>query len=303
MKNILIVNRPENNCGIHQYGINIYDALNKSYENKYSYLETNNHINLLNYLDNNNIDIIIFNWYKPIMNWVNNDLLNQLINYKKYIIYHDGEYPNFENLNGVLFNDPTYKTDNIYQYNIGRCLFDYTRSINKLDNIVISSFGFPFLDKGFHKLLNKVNHEFTNVTVRYHLPFANIDKHNILRNQTFYEINKFNTSKNNLIISDNYLNNEELLDWLSESSINCFYYDNKKSLGISSVIDYALSVNVPIGITNCDMFRHIYSEDIDLDKQNIIDIIDKDLSPLLKYKQNWSNNNFVINFDSVFKNN
>jgi hypothetical protein len=301
MKNILIINRASNNCGITQYGINIHKTLKFCGLNNYFYFETNDHNELLSYLSNNKIDILIFNWYKPVMNWVNQDLLNRLNNYEKYIIYHDGEYPNFNNISGILINDPTKKVDNISEYNIGRCLFNNVSANKKDDSIIISSFGFPFLDKGFQKLLNKVNNELSNAIIRFHLPHANVDRYNILRNQTLNEIKKFDTNKNKLIITENYLTNEEILEWLSESSVNCFYYDEKQSYGISSVIDYALSVDVPIGISKSIMFRHIYSEAIDIELNTIEKLIYNGLSPISKHKELWSNKNFTINFNKIFK--
>ena len=301
MKNILIINRLAKNCGIYQYGLNIFNTLKKNGINNYFYIETNDFQNLSEFLLVNNIDILIFNWYKPVMNWLTQEVLNNLSQYEKYIIYHDGEYPYFNNISGILINDPTKKVDNVYEYNIGRCLFNNIETKNKNKQITISSFGFPFLDKGFQKLLNKVNNEFSGAIVRLHLPHANIDTFNLLKNQTLNEIKKFDLGKNELIITEDYLNNDEILNWLSESNINCFYYDEKPSHGISSVIDYALSVDVPIGISKSIMFRHIYSEDIDLDINTIQKIINNGLNPIYNHKKMWSNKNFILKFNNIFK--
>jgi hypothetical protein len=45
--------------------------------------------------------------------------------------------------------------------------------------------------------------------------------------------------------------------------------------GLASSIDYALSVKKPLGICDSSWFRHIYSEDIDVYKTNINEIISK----------------------------
>ncbi len=49
MKDILIVNRQTTNCGVHQYGLNIYESLKKSKNNNYYYLETNDVTTLNNF--------------------------------------------------------------------------------------------------------------------------------------------------------------------------------------------------------------------------------------------------------------
>ncbi len=48
--------------------------------------------------------------------------------------------------------------------------------------------------------------------------------------------------------------------------------------GLSSVIDYAISVKKPIGISNSNMFRHIYSDEICLYKNSIQYCIDNEKS-------------------------
>jgi hypothetical protein len=52
MKNVLLVNRKTTNCGVHQYGLNIFESLEKSNKNKYFYLETNDSETLTNFLNN-----------------------------------------------------------------------------------------------------------------------------------------------------------------------------------------------------------------------------------------------------------
>jgi hypothetical protein len=131
------------------------------------------------------------------------------------------------------------------------------------------------------------------------MPNANVDPFNNLKNQTLDLCNKEVKSKNEIIITNNYMSNLELLNWLSESTINCFFYDNKSSKGISSVIDYALSVNVPIAVTDCDMMRHIISDKISIEKNKISDIINYGCTHLEEYKKNWSNKNFRDKLDYI----
>ena len=301
MKNILIVNRQTTNCGVHQYGLNIYESLKKSKNNNYHYLETNNVTTLNNFLNNNKIDIIVFNYIIWVMGWITDEIVNQLSSqYNCYFIYHDGDLK-FSNVKGILYNDPTKIVDNVTEHNINRCLFDFKPSKNKQNNErpIISSFGFGFPDKGFHNLINKINEEFTDSLIRFHIPNANVDINNHLKNTTLNLCNNMLNGKNEFIITDHYMSNSELLEWLNESSINCFFYDKKHSKGVSSVIDYALSVDVPIAVTNCNMMRHIFCDEICIENNKISTIIDSGCDPLLKNKIKWSNKNFIDNFDLI----
>jgi hypothetical protein len=128
-----------------------------------------------------------------------------------------------------------------------------------------------------------------------------VDINNHLKNETLKLCENMLNNKNEFIITDHYMSNYELLEWLNESSVNCFYYDKKPSKGISSVIDYALSVDVPIAVTNCNMMRHIFCDEISIEKNKITDIISGGCSPLLEHKLKWSNENFINNFDKIME--
>jgi hypothetical protein len=84
---------------------------------------------------------------------------------------------------------------------------------------------------------------------------------------------------------------------LSESDINIFPYDLMPERSLSSTIDFALSVNKPIGITNSAMFRHVYNESIDVDKTPIKEIIEN--GPLTNLTELHSNKNLVEKFDFI----
>jgi hypothetical protein len=300
MKNILLVNRKRQNCGIYQYGVNIFNSLSKSRENNYLYLETDDENTLINFCKLNTVDIVIFNWYLHVMRWITNSTIDKLLPRDVYCIYHDDIAPSFRNIKGVFYNDPTRQVNNINEFNINRCLFDYKNTLPKDDSqIIISSFGFGFMDKGFQNVIKKANEEFSNCLIRLHIPDASVDHNNQLKNQTLRECYEMMRNHNQLVVTSNYMDNNEVLNWLSESTINCFFYDLKPSNGISSVIDYSLSVNVPIAITNCSMFRHINKKDILIEENSIKEIIDMGCEPLIEFKEMWSNENFYKNIDTI----
>jgi hypothetical protein len=89
------------------------------------------------------------------------------------------------------------------------------------------------------------------------------------------------------------MDDTQLLDWLNSNTINIFLYDTMFGRGCASTIDYALSVQRPIGISDSYMFRHIYSDDICVYKTPIKDIIENGLHYLEHYKTKWSNANLI----------
>jgi hypothetical protein len=299
--NILIVNHQKSQCGIYQYGINLYESLKLDSSNFYYYFETNNFQSLLQFLNKFQIDVVVFNWHSATMPWITNETIKHLQKYKLYFIHHDHELPFFEN-SKILINDPTQNTDNIKIFNLGRLLFQNNHPNIFTDEIVVSSFGFGFGDKGFPRVIEKVNEEFENATIRIHTPTATmVDANNHLQNITLNQCYKKVNNKNKVIFTQDYKSHDDLLKWLSESTINCFFYDIKSSRGISSCIDYALSVNVPIAITECEMFRHILNDEISIEKRSLKDIIRKGTEPLQQFKNKWSVQSFIKNFKNIIE--
>lgn len=76
-----------------------------------------------------------------------------------------------------------------------------------------------------------------------------------------------------LMVSTDFFENEDLLFFLGSNTMNLFLYDRMEGRGISSTLDYALSVDVPFGISDSYMFRNIYDDSICVYKNRISDIM------------------------------
>jgi len=79
-------------------------------------------------------------------------------------------------------------------------------------------------------------------------------------------------------------------------------YDKCENRSISSVIDYAISVNTPIGISNSLMFQHIYNDDICLYNVSIDECI-KNNSKFrnnIEYMQHFDNVKLIDTFFKVY---
>jgi hypothetical protein len=60
-----------------------------------------------------------------------------------------------------------------------------------------------------------------------------------------------------LEITQEFWDDEGLLRFLSENTINAFLYDDAPGRGISSCTDYALAAGRPIAMSRTSMFRHL----------------------------------------------
>jgi hypothetical protein len=95
-----------------------------------------------------------------------------------------------------------------------------------------------------------------------------------------------------------------MLDFLFNNNLNIFFYENYSFYnGISSTIDYALSVQTPIAICKSNMFSHIMDTNpsICVEDSNLIDIINNGFEPLQEKYNSWSHENFILNIENIIE--
>lgn len=295
--NILITNHKAKECGVYQYGYHLSNILKKSINYNFIHCEIDNEQEYLQLVSLHNPIAIFYNFYGGTSPWINSNLLSKLPHITHYGLHHEGAEPNHLGFDHVINIDPTF-IDNDRSFSIPRPLFENTNIIpSPPTTITVNSFGFPSHHKGFHKIVKIINDQFDEATINLHMPvafFRNRTK-NILDEivpECYSEIKK-NGIK--LMINHDFMSDESILQFLSSSSLNMFLYDDMNGCGISSVIDYALSVSVPIAIRKSYMFRHIVntSPSICIEDRSIIDIIESGPAPLQQYRDKWSNINLI----------
>jgi len=244
------------------------------------------------------------------MPWLN---VHNIQKTKKNIgIQHDLEEYMFFNI--ILRLDVTLKEEK-NKYNIPRPIYENIENIlnnniitkqeikNFIDysepNIpIIGSFGFGFTRKGFHKIINIVNEQYNNAIIKLLIPEADTMRNDI--NIETYCINLKPGIK--VLIYKDFIENTDILHFLHSNTINLFMYDSYDNAGLSSVIDYALSVKKPIGISDANWFRHIYSDDICVYKYPIDRIIQSGFSYYKQYLDDFSNKKLIQKIDSIIMN-
>ena len=95
-----------------------------------------------------------------------------------------------------------------------------------------------------------------------------------------------------MIIHD-FLDDNDILYFLSKNTINVFLYDYMHGRGISSTIDFALSVDTPLAISDSYMFRHIYDDSICLYKTSFQDCMSNSMSIITKFRDIYSHKNSI----------
>jgi hypothetical protein len=296
---ILFINHNVEKCGIYQYGKNVAKILEKATNHTYQYCELTSYQDYLKCIsDYSSYDAIIYNYNFSTLPWLNNYTIQKIK--PNICILHENLYnaPNFDyfistnpnDTNGIL--RPLFDTyDQVTDPKI-KSFIEYGKDKNIP---IIGSFGFGFHRKGFDKIIQNVNKEYTQAIIKLIIPEAHYNGGVYYHDHIASQCKSLVKPGIELIITNEFFNTHDLLNFLASNTINLFLYEYQDTIGISSTIDYALSVDIPIGITNVPMFRHIYHPKISIDHgiENII----QDYTNT--HKHLWSHDKFIERMDQI----
>ncbi len=258
MARILLINPPEEKCGVHQYLLSAYGILKKSRENSYHFhifKDVQTLIEAANYYD-----LFIINWHEKLFPWLDDDLIAALKIPVAFIGGHDC-YPTFANrahvLDATSCNEATSRSTPI-----PRPVRDFY-PLPDPERVTIGSCGFNFYSKNFHHVATVVAQSYDDALIRLHIgqhpsgdSISNIEK---TIQEQLWKLGKPNID---LEISTDFLSDEDLVGFLSENTANVFLYPpfEGELRGLSSTIDKALAAKKPFAISDSTMYRHINHE-------------------------------------------
>jgi hypothetical protein len=304
MKKVLMINHVIANCGVYQFGKRIYDLVNASRNINYIYREIDTVSEYLTSIERIKPNIVIYNWHTNTMPWLSEDLIINNQTCKHFFYFHE-ERMRFAYDKYLFFGDYDVGNDRVPAEKsvlLPRPLLEYNGGYPINQIFTIGCFGFAFWNKGFHTLTTLINKTMQNVRIRYHMPKSHFgDPKDIQGRGVITKCQGIMSKQNKLFISRDFLDDAGVLSFLAENDINVFNY-GENGEGLSSVIDYALSVERPIAITKSLMFRHIYKPEIALNLHPIREIHALGIEPLKEFYKKWSINKFKQQFDEVMEN-
>lgn len=306
MDSVLIVNHNVENCGVYQYGKRVADISAKSKLFNFVYLEATSSEELFLTIKESNPSVIIYNYLPSTMPWLHPSIFDEIrsLGIKQGNIIHNTEFNGFD---FYLHQNPYYQNHN-NNFALLRPLFEYTpkETKRKSDTLQIGTFGFGGQHKFIHEICRVVSEEFVDKEVELNLHitkgfYSSVDSFEEIKTECQKIVNTSNVKLN---LTNNFLTNEGMLDFLFDNDLNIFFYENYSFYnGISSTIDYALSVQKPIAICKSNMFSHIIdvNPSICVEDMDLIDIINNGFEPLQEKYNEWSHERFVDNIESIIK--
>lgn len=296
---MLFINSPHKThaCGVYQYGKRLVTILQKQLIVQYKEVETQEEY--IHSISNCGDSIVVINYHVSLFPWLTRDM-ERTKDLKYYYIYHESGLPNGVLPHQVLNTDPT----SSYGIPIPRPLFLQETACMKNKNIAcpkIGSFGFGFTNKNFPKIVSMVQEQFDRAMIHLHIPFAyHGDKDGGIATSTSQQCRDILYKPGiDLVITHNFITDEELIEFLSSNDLNIFLYVEGEERGCSSVLDFALGVNTPIAISNSQMFRHIYNDSINAYKRPLIDIMLDSPHYIQSFRDKWSHAEIAKVFSSL----
>lgn len=329
-KTIVFVTHKPKQCGVYEFGKNVFNAISQSQLYNYSKIECDALEDLQQELNSYNPDAIIYNYHPSVMPWLSTKILkgvyrNNIINKNilqigiiheitQYIADDATAYGNKlvfgksqKRLNSLfdfyIAPDPTLLLKNPFVFKTGRLIPEYKNVIPIPAIPTIGSFGFGTQNKGFEKLVAKVQDEFSEAIIRLNIPaadFGDSDGSNAKRIAgNCRELIRNENIK--LEISHEFLNDVALLDFLASNSINAFMYEDKSGRGLSSAVDNALAVNRPVAISNSPMFRHILQRcpTTNVEKFSLNEIMANNTVCIKKLSKDWDKENLKWEYERI----
>ena len=306
---VLFINHPEKECGVHQFGVNTAAAISQSTAVDFIYAECSTAEDLARHIATHDPVAIIYNYYGSTMPWLGTKHTrgNKIIHIG---IIHEVTQERVNTANKTLFDfhiapDPTVLLTNPIVFKTGRLIPAFIGSSQQPAKLTIGSFGFGTKGKGYTEIIEAVQKEFDEALIRFNIPFARFGDADGQGARAYADACQKLITKPGieLKITHEFLSQQEVLEFLDSNTLNCFFYDENKKRGISSVIDLALGVDRPLAITKSNMFRHVTGThpSICIEDTTLKQIIAQGTRPLAEYKKEWTPENLCWDYERIIK--
>jgi hypothetical protein len=302
MTNVLFLNHSEQACGVYQFGKRVYTLASRESKVNYIYRELNSKEEYDRILREVNPEFIVYNWYPVTMGWLTEDMVANNKSTKHYFIFHDGHVrQNFDMylFSGAIGRDIDFPSEKVVI--LPRPLLEYNGTYPQNEIPTIGSFGFGGWHKGFHDISRHVSRSYSKAIINILMPYAYFgDKDGIETRKIAEYCHTLNTYPDIKInISHDFRSDDAVLEFLAGNDLNIFLYVSSCQ-GLSSVIDYALSVKRPIAVRDDPMFKHMYNDNVALEKKSVKEILENGIAPLQEFYDRWNPNNYAKEVDKLY---
>lgn len=306
MKTVTIYTGPEKQCGIHYYADTVIDILRNSQQYHYELVDVSSADEFAKHFKTYQPHVIVMNWHPWTMPWCTPELLNQYTVPKFLVIGHASLADDLPfTVDKFISIDPNHKPDANYIAGVRPVKFysdcEYNPPIPK--RLMVGTSGIGHGIKNLEYLTDLIRLQYTGdyiIDFRVHFSVGRYTDHDERKIRELAKNCQQRAGSNiQISLTCRSFDDHSLVKWLNQNDINIFLYNNFNSIGVSASIDKALAAKKPIGVNNANFFRHIYSKDIDIAENLLVDIIKKGTTPLENYYQKWNPDTLIKQYDNL----
>lgn len=304
MKNILFINHSQKSCGVQQYGKRVANIFKGSIKYNVVYAEPTSENELSGLIQILRPTAVIYNYLSETIPWLSPESIEQIRRSgltKQGLIVHNINYST--DFDFYLHQNPMYP-QNGNNYSLLRPLFNFPQPrYEPGSRIKIGSFGFGFKIKKHDAICELVNDQFEEAEINMHLTLSYF-RPNVKELDEVKELCRSKITKPGISLNFNseFLDDEKIVESLSENDLNVFLYEHYDNYnGISSVIDYALSAKRPIAVCRSNMFAHVNDTEpsICIENSSLKSIMQNGINPIKKFHEAWSQDNFIKRLENI----
>lgn len=327
---VLFITHKKTQCGVYNFGIDVLDVLKNSQKFQFIHVECSSVIELEKAINVHHPVLVIYNYHPSVMPWVAGRIAPKILknnvsailipqigimheltqsvadtatNYrKKFLPGHTARLTNSV-FDFYIAPDPTLLLRNPLVYKTGRLIPKYENKFSAPENITIGSFGFGTPNKGFEKIVQLVQNEFDEATIRLNISRADFGDKDGSNAKKIADNCRSLIKKPGiqLEITHDYFDKKGMLDFLAQNTCNVFLYEDTENRGIASTIENAMAVKRPVAISDSIMFRHVLDAvpSISITKNSLKNIIENGFQPLQKYYDEWNDANLLWEYERI----
>lgn len=327
---VLFITHKKTQCGVYDFGLSIVNVLKQSSKFNFIHAECDSFTELQAAIELNKPTAIVYNYIPKVMPWAASKIAPRLLKNNLTDIYipqigimheftqtvsdkatnYKNKYlPGFSSrLTNSIFDfyiapDPTLLLKNPFVYKTGRLIPVYENKFKVSNELTIGSFGFATNNKGFEDIIELVQNEFDEATIRLNISSADFGDKEGIQAKLIADNCKSLVKKPGiqLKITHDFLDKNTLLDFLAQNTCNVFLYKDKQNRGISSTIENAMAVKIPIAVSDSIMFRHVLdtTPSICVSSTNLKTIISNGFKPLQKHYDEWNEANLLWEYERI----
>lgn len=300
----LFINTRKAQCSIYKSGVQVFHALQGSENWTLDYVEIPNISKedlyrgdiVIDGEKKDPYDVLIFNYHDITMRGMEGFYSENFGNLPsiRYSLILEVEPNNpysrlfDDSFHGYLVLDPTLKFSDPRFHAFPRPIPSFELPRAEHDIPVIGSFGFATQDKYFDRIVAAVSKEFDRARVRINIPVATYADPD---NRAFNQIRDLCLAAAGpgieVIITRDFMDDDQLVRWCAENSINCFFYDRNMP-GLAAVTDQAIASGAPLAVSNCNTFRHIHRYMKPYPEMSLRQTLEHSAQAVQQMQQDWS---------------